>query len=445
MSVNRNITHNNKKVNRPEDIEVEFSGKNITPFGGVILFRKFFKAINLEKLIKEYVRIEKRKSKYTISDLFLSLVYLILSGIERISHSEVFKDDEVFKKIIDIENLATRNTFWRFILKFNKIAIDGIKKINLILFYFFQDKIIKDKTITLDFDLHVIPVYGRKQRAKVGYNPKRKGYPSYMPFFCFIAEGNILLNAKYRSGKTPTGYEMRNFIRDSINKIPKEYKIYARLDGEFYCKEVVEYLNNRGIKFVVVASITEPVIKHLSSLSYKDIGGGYSTARFRYKPKNWRKEYNFIVRREEIKEEKDLQRTLFKMQEYVYRVIVSNIEDLDEEIWRFYDKHANVENAIKELVHSFHINSTPSSKYLANVAYFHIVCLTYNLFIYFKKICLPKGLTDITAETLRLKFIIIAAKLIRTARKLILQISEYFRYKFEFKFALNRIFYFDTG
>jgi hypothetical protein len=95
-----NIANNEKRVN-PLLIPVNFSGKNLTPYGGMILFGKFFEVIKIRKWCDEKIKIKKkRKSGYEISDLFLGLLYLILSGIERISHAEVFKTDEVYRQII---------------------------------------------------------------------------------------------------------------------------------------------------------------------------------------------------------------------------------------------------------------------------------------------------------------------------------------------------------
>ncbi len=40
-----------------------------------------------------------------------------------------------------------------------------------------------------DLDSTVLTVYGRQERAEVGYNPEKRGRPSYLPLLCF--EGNM--------------------------------------------------------------------------------------------------------------------------------------------------------------------------------------------------------------------------------------------------------------
>ena len=41
------------------------------------------------------------------------------------------------------------------------------------------------RTVVPDLDTAVLTVYGRQQRAAVGFNPKKRGRPSYVPLLCF--------------------------------------------------------------------------------------------------------------------------------------------------------------------------------------------------------------------------------------------------------------------
>ena len=52
--------------------------------------------------------------------------------------------------------------------------------------------------ITLDMDSPVITVYGKQQRAKVGYNPKKPGRKSYHPLLCFVGETRNFLWGRRR-------------------------------------------------------------------------------------------------------------------------------------------------------------------------------------------------------------------------------------------------------
>ena len=442
-----NIQYNEKKVN-PMSLSTEFSAKNLTPYGGMILFGKFFEVLGIRKWVEENIKIEKkRKSGYEIPDLFLGLLHLILSGIERISHAEVFKTDEAYKQIIGVTKIASYVTFWRFLRKFNMRNIVMIRRMN----EFLLSSLCSIKKYTewiLDFDLSVYPVFGKHKRATVGYNPKRKGAPSYYPMFCSIRNIKFILHAKFRGGTTPSTSEVIEFLRDSINKALRYVGIIKlRLDSEFYRRDVIEFLDKERHAYVVVADITRGIQVRLEGLEYKDIGDNLEVASFYFRPFNWEKEYKFVVRRRKLQDFVTKQGTLFVLNSYAYRVLTTNIEDTpNEDIWRFYDKHADVENVIKESKAEFRACHLPSTKYLVNLTYFWIVILAYNLFIAFKELCMPRGLKNISMETMRLKYIVIAAKLIRTGRKLILQLSKLYPYKKEFKeIERNILYYFSSG
>lgn len=442
-----NIQNNEKKVN-PLSISTEFTGKNLTPYGGMILFGKFFEVIKIRKWVDEKIKIKKkRNSGYEITDLFLSLLYLILSGIERISHAEVFKTDEVYRQIIGVVKVASSVTFWRFLRKFNLRNIVKIRQMNENLLSFLC-KIKQYTEWILDFDLSVYPVFGKHEGAEIGYNPKRKGSPSYYPLFCTIANLKYILHAKFRGGLTPKTNEIIGFLRKSIS-VARKYvkKIKLRLDSEFYRKDVVKFLEEEKYPYTIVADITEGIKKRLEGLVYKDIGDNLEVSHFNFCPLSWDKEYKYVVRRKKLPDGTTKQGTLFVLNSYAYRVMITNMEDNeDEDIWRFYDKHADVENVIKEEKSEFSSHKLPSTKYLANLTYFWCVILAYNLFIVFKELCMPKGLKNISMETMRLKYIALAAKLIRTGRKIILELSKLYPYKKEFKeIEKNILYYFSSA
>jgi len=94
------------------------------------------------------------------------------------------------------------------------------------------------------------------------------------------------------------------------------------------------------------------------------------------------------VIREEIREgaAKKKQPKLFDLKGYSYQVIVTNIEEWSpEEVWRFYNQRACVENMIKEGMMGCGLDVAVSHNYGANVADFFLVMLAHNLMNWFKE------------------------------------------------------------
>ena len=96
-----------------------------------------------------------------------------------------------------------------------------------------------------------------------------------------------------------------------------------------------------------------------------------------------------VIREEEKTQRTKKQPTLFELMGYSYQVIVTNIEGMSpEEVWRFYNGRANVENMIKEGILSYSLDVNISHFYGANVGHFHLVMLAYNLMNLFKELVL---------------------------------------------------------
>ena len=56
-----------------KDIRVEFTGKNLTKFGGIQLVRKFLRQLNVKEELESAIPIEKRESKFSVGEMLVSL------------------------------------------------------------------------------------------------------------------------------------------------------------------------------------------------------------------------------------------------------------------------------------------------------------------------------------------------------------------------------------
>ena len=94
-----------------------------------------------------------------------------------------------------------------------------------------------------------------------------------------------------------------------------------------------------------------------------------------------------------------------------------------------YEKRGNSENYIKEAKYDMNVGSIMLKSFWANEAIFQLSMLCYNVFLLFK--------TDNTSpkeyrqqiKTFRLKYIFVAAKIIKTARQVVMKICNDYPYK----------------
>ena len=438
-----------EKINKDTDrVDVEFSAKNITPYGGLGLIHKFNRKLGIEKILDKVNPLqmdEAGKEPKGVGKKIMSLVYGLMCGLERPSDTEVLKRDKVVHTVIGYQDYPDQSTFSRFLKSFTVTGAKEIGEKDSQILLRVRNNFSGWAKLTLDMDSHVRTVYGNQQRAKVGYNPKKPGRKSYHPLFCFIGETRDFLLGRFRSGNKYSSTGAIELLKECLRLIPQHImQLYLRADSGFYSFEFLRFLVKRGIKYAIAVKLYNTIQMQLGGLDYRAIGGGVEVAEFDYCLLKDKKELpcRMIAIREEIKEGKEAKKEpkLFELKGYSYQVIVTNIRgEAPENIWRFYNGRANIENMIKEAALGFGLEVSPSHCYAGNMAYFQIGMLAYNLMNWFKELALDQKKNKAMIKWIRNRFFLIAGKLVRTGRRLILKLSRSYPWQEEYRKAEARL------
>jgi len=131
-----------------------------------------------------------------------------------------------------------------------------------------------------------------------------------------------------------------------------------------------------------------------------------------------------------LKPEKDrAQLSLLEGEEYEYFFFVINTELPSEKDVISYEKRGNSENYIKEAKYDMAVGHLLLKSFWANEAVFQMMMLAYNLFLLFKFDSLCSSEYRQHIKTFRLKYVFLAAKIIGTARYVVMKLSEKYPYK----------------
>ncbi|MEJ9020915.1 transposase, partial [Klebsiella pneumoniae] len=120
---------------------------------------------------------------------------------------------------------------------------------------------------------------------------------------------------------------------------------------------------------------------------------------------------------------------LLEGSEYDYFFFVTNTTLLSEKVVIYYEKRGNAENYIKEAKYDMAVGHLLLKSFWANEAVFQMMMLSYNLFLLFKFDSLDSSEYRQQIKTFRLKYVFLAAKIIKTARYVIMKLSENYPYK----------------
>ncbi len=424
----------------PHGVKLSFSGESLTHFGGVYLLQSFFKQLKFRKHLQRALQFPQRNNQYTIAEEVLALIYPIALGLERIETTHLLKQNGVFQYLTGLPAYPNPTTLRRFLLRMAPLALPRLRRLHERLLAVMIPKPHAPTKVIFDLDSTVLILYGRQEMARIGYNPKKRGRPSYHPLLCFNGITKDFWHGELRPGDAFTAAGVLNFLEASFDKVPSSVKrITIRADKGFYDHKTIEYLESEKAFFAVVARLTRPIQSKLSSLSYQTHASGIETAEFYYQPTGWAKEYRFVVIRRPIPEDPLEQLTLFSMGQYSYQVIVTNLKLTPLNAWKFYNGRAAVELIIKELKGNYPLGKIPTKHFAANEAFFHILLFAYNLINWFKRLCLSKEFQNMTLRTLRSRLLIIPGELIRPDNRPTLKLPANFLYKDAFELAMTKI------
>jgi hypothetical protein len=444
--VKKNISQKNDKGNQfNKIIQEEFSGKNLTRFGGSGLIRRFIKRHRIKEQIENRVKVAgRRKSKYSVGNMLIGFIYAMFLGYPRPGQMGVLSTDSVFHVLAGLIAFPVQSTISRFLSSLKVIVGEQIADLNFDFLMKFRKGFKTFKIITLDLDSHVTPVYGNQQRAGLGYNPKKKGRKSYHPLLCFLGETRDYLGGLFRSGKHHSSYHAVRFLKAVINKLPCHIeKIRLRADSGFFSGNIIRYLVKKHVEFYIVVPMqpwVQKKIKHLKQ--WQSIGWGIATGQCGYvfeKDASLR----MVIVRQRVKKGNAPQKQLKLLHSddliYDYQVILTNSDKEAKEVWRFYNKRACCENFIKEGIYGFGLDKVISHSYAGNYAWFELLMFAYNLMNFFKEEVLKQNKVKNMIQVIRDRLFFIPGRLISTGRKYVLKLEQTWFYRKEYEEALARL------
>jgi hypothetical protein len=399
----------------PRNVAVDFGVGSLTHYGGIYLIHRFLSRIDMKRAIALEMRLRQRNNRYSVGEMVLALMYPMILGLERLETTQLLRQNGVFQYLTGLRSYPDPTTLRRFLFRIAPILLPRLRKMHDHFITRMAQRPRKPTRLIFDVDSTVLVLYGTQEQAKVGYNPKKRGRPSYHPLLCFEGITKDYWHGELRPGDAHTARGAKELLAACIAKAPKGVRLMiVRADKGFYDHKLMDWLEDRKARFVIVAKLTVPIKHRLGRLRYTSVTRGVEAAEFRALPAQGARIQRYVVIRRPEPEEEGEQLRLFKMGRYRYQVLVTNLPLRPLNLWRFYNDRAGVELVIKQLRADYAVSSIPTRFFMANEAYFQLLLLAYNVVNWFKRLCLPPGYQAATLQTLRNKILLMPAQLRRT-------------------------------
>ena len=301
-----------------------------------------------------------------------------------------------------------------------------------------------DGPLTIDLDSTICETYGlAKEGARHhGYTGKR----GYHPLLAIAAGTGDVLMSRLREGRANTARGAAHFLRETVGRVRyagANGRLTLRADSGFYTYGVVSVCRKMDVRF----SITIRQHKSLHNLieaipedAWTPIpywmDGAADVAETTCTPFQAEADaapVRLIVRR--VKPTPGSQLALFA--KYSYHGFITDRDGELLELEADHRRHAEIENAIRDLKYGVGLNHLPSGRFAANGAWLAVQTMAHNLARWTARIGLGERIA--TTKTLRRRFFSLAGRLTRSARRLTLHLPDRWPWAEKFSRALARL------
>ena len=230
--------------------------------------------------------------------------------------------------------------------------------------------------------------------------------------------------ARLRAGRAHTARGAAHFLRETVRRVRHAGatgQLTMRADSGFYTHAIVAVCRKLDVRFSITIRQHQSLRNLIEAIPEEDwtpvpywMDGAADVAETTYTPFQSEPDaapVRLIVRR--VKPTPGSQLALFAT--YTYHAFITGRDGETLELEADHRRHAEIENAIRDLKYGVGLNHLPSGRFAANAAWLAVQAMAHNLARWTARIGL--GEQVVTTKALRRRFFSISGRLTRSARR----------------------------
>lgn len=404
------------------NLPIEYSDKQVTPFGGMSLMKRFVDQTGIRNYLQELNLPQPGSNRgYNPEHIVESFWLGIWTGASRYIHCDWLRYDQTLHSIFGWEEMPSQSTYSRFFGKFNQAR--NTEVFPQLQHWFFNQLGVDN--LTVDFDSTVITRYGDQQGSAKGYNPNKKGRNSHHPLMAFVGQTRMVANTWLRPGNTADSSSCKAFMQETFNEALKGKRIgLVRADSGFYTEELLDYLETENHNYIMAVRMYPNVKNAVWGLdNWVSLTKGIDLNEMVFGHLDGKPRRYIVVRKKIEDRPKAGGKLLFdELPGYRFSCYVTNMDLPLDQIWNIYNTRADCENRIKELKEDFGLENFCLKDFWATEASFRFIMVAYNLLSLFRHFALNHH-NRATLKTLRVYCFALGAWQANHANKKVLKIA----------------------
>ncbi len=430
--------------NRPERIQIAFDDHRLVANAGLLLPATLARRLGLAQLADRYLDLGCAPGRANTGDKLMTLVASALAGGDCIDDADALRSGSTGRVLgCVVKAPSTLGAFLRSFRWGHVRQLDRVSR-ELLARAWATGAGPGDSPLTIDLDSTICETYGL---AKEG--ARRHGYTGqrgYHPLLAVAAGTGEVLMARLREGRANTARGAAHFLRETVGRVRyagARGQLTLRADSGFYTHSVVQVCRQMKVRFSITVRLRRSLGQLIEAIPEADwrpipywMEGAADVAETVYTP--FRTEpgaapVRLIVRR--VRPTPGSQLALFA--NYSFHAFITDREGDALELEAGHRRHAEIENAIRDLKYGVWLNHLPSGRFPANAAWLAVQVMAHNLARWTGRIALEEAAA--TTKTLRHRLFSLAGRLTRKARRLILHLPRHWPWEYQFLSALARL------
>ena len=431
-------------LEHPDRIHAAFDDHRLVANAGLLLPATLALRLGLGEVVDRYLDLGNAPGRANTGDKLMTLVASALAGGDCIDDADALRSGGTAGVLgCVVKAPSTLGTFLRSFRWGHVRQLDRVSR-ELLARAWAAVAGPGDRPLTIDLDSTICETYGL---AKEG--ARRHGYTGqqgYHPLLAIAAGTGEVLMARLREGRANTARGAAHFLRETVGRVRYAGAaglLTVRADSGFYTHAIVAVCRKMKVRFSITARqhrSLRNLIEAIPESEWRSIPywmeGAADVAEITYTPFQTEPDaapVRLIVRR--VKPTPGSQLALFAT--YSYHAFITDREGDVLELEADHRRHAEIENAIRDLKYGVGLNHLPSGRFAANGAWLAVQLMAHNLARWTARIGL--GQQIVTTKTLRRRVFALAGRLIRSARRLTLHLPKHWPWETQFSRALARL------
>ena len=426
--------------NHPDRIRVSFDDHRLVANAGLLLPSTLAQHLGLPELVQQCLDLGRAPGRANARDKMMTLIASALAGGDCIDDADALRTGGTACTLGGtVKAPSTLGSFrWGHVRQLDRVSRELLARA------WQAGAGPGDAPFTIDLDSTICETYGLdKEGARHhGYTGKR----GYHPLLAVAAGTGDVLMARLREGRANTARGAAHFLRETVGRVRyagAQGQLTVRADSGFYTHSVVSVCRKMNVCFSITIRQHKSLRDLIEAIPEEDwtpiaywMDGAADVAETTYVPFHSEPDaapVRLIVRR--VKPTPGSQLALFAS--YSYHGFITDRDGDTLELEADHRRHAEIENAIRDLKYGVGLNHLPSGRFSANGAWLAVQVLAHNLARWTARIGL--GEQVVATKTLRRRFFSMAGRLTRSARRLTLHLPQRWPWEAQFSRALSRL------